>query len=70
MVPAPPPVAPAAPLEPGRRNVVRLMNRHGIDPDDFLEKVHDIDYSWLVPDPGQPTDRRHWRGLVRVGTPA
>jgi putative hydrolase of the HAD superfamily len=28
-----------------------LMNRHGIDPDDFLEKVHDIDYSWLVPDP-------------------
>ena len=28
-----------------------LMVRHGIDPDDFLEKVHDIDYSWLVPDP-------------------
>ena len=28
-----------------------LMQRHGIDPDDFLEKVHDIDYSWLVPDP-------------------
>jgi putative hydrolase of the HAD superfamily len=28
-----------------------LMERHGIDPDDFLEKVHDIDYSWLVPDP-------------------
>ncbi|MBN9255984.1 MULTISPECIES: pyrimidine 5'-nucleotidase [unclassified Mesorhizobium] len=28
-----------------------LMTRHGIDPDDFLEKVHDIDYSWLVPDP-------------------
>ena len=28
-----------------------LMNRHGIDPDDFLQKVHDIDYSWLVPDP-------------------
>ena len=27
------------------------MNRHGIDPDDFLEKVHDIDYSWLKPDP-------------------
>ncbi|BCH13610.1 hypothetical protein MesoLjLa_04610 [Mesorhizobium sp. L-2-11] len=22
-----------------------LMARHGIDPDDFLEKVHDIDYS-------------------------
>ena len=28
-----------------------LMQRHGIEPDDFLEKVHDIDYSWLVPDP-------------------
>ena len=28
-----------------------LMERHGIDPDDFLQKVHDIDYSWLVPDP-------------------
>jgi putative hydrolase of the HAD superfamily len=28
-----------------------LMNRHHIDPDDFLEKVHDIDYSWLKPDP-------------------
>lgn len=28
-----------------------LMERHGIDPDDFLEKVHDIDYSWLVPNP-------------------
>ena len=28
-----------------------LMKRHNIDPDDFLNKVHDIDYSWLVPDP-------------------
>ncbi|BCH27919.1 pyrimidine 5'-nucleotidase [Mesorhizobium sp. L-8-10] len=28
-----------------------LMERHAIDPDDFLEKVHDIDYSWLVPNP-------------------
>jgi len=28
-----------------------LMTRHGIDPDEFLERVHDIDYSWLVPDP-------------------
>ena len=27
------------------------MARHRIDPDDFLEKVHDIDYTWLVPDP-------------------
>jgi putative hydrolase of the HAD superfamily len=28
-----------------------LIQLHGIDPDDFLEKVHDIDYSWLAPDP-------------------
>jgi putative hydrolase of the HAD superfamily len=28
-----------------------LMERHHIDPDDFLEKVHDIDYSWLDPNP-------------------
>lgn len=28
-----------------------LMKRHNIDPDDFLTKVHDIDYSWLAPDP-------------------
>ena len=28
-----------------------LMERHGIDPDDFLRKVHDIDYSWVKPDP-------------------
>ncbi len=28
-----------------------LMECHNIDPDDFLQKVHDIDYSWLKPDP-------------------
>ena len=28
-----------------------LMTRHGIDPDEFLQKVHDIDYSWLEPNP-------------------
>ncbi len=28
-----------------------LIQRHGIDPDAFLEHVHDIDYSWLVPNP-------------------
>lgn len=28
-----------------------LMTLHNVDPDDFLEKVHDIDYSWLDPDP-------------------
>ena len=28
-----------------------LMIHHGIDPNDFLEKVHDIDYSWVKPDP-------------------
>ena len=28
-----------------------LMAHHGIAADDFLEKVHDIDYSWLDPNP-------------------
>lgn len=28
-----------------------LIDNYGIMPDDFLEKVHDIDYSWLDPDP-------------------
>lgn len=28
-----------------------LMARYDIDPDDFLTKAHDIDYSGLVPDP-------------------
>lgn len=28
-----------------------LMERYRIDPDDFLDKVHDIDYSWLEPNP-------------------
>ncbi|SFI86127.1 pyrimidine 5'-nucleotidase [Aerobium aerolatum] len=28
-----------------------LMTRHGIDSDDFLNKVHDIDYSWVDPNP-------------------
>ena len=28
-----------------------LMARHGIDSDDFLNKVHDIDYSWVDPNP-------------------
>ena len=28
-----------------------LIEKHGIDANDFLEKVHDIDYSWLEPDP-------------------
>lgn len=28
-----------------------LMHRHGIDPDEFLREVHDIDYSGLEPDP-------------------
>jgi putative hydrolase of the HAD superfamily len=28
-----------------------LMEVHAVDPDDFLEKVHDIDYSRLAPDP-------------------
>ncbi|MDZ5698953.1 pyrimidine 5'-nucleotidase [Chelativorans sp. M5D2P16] len=28
-----------------------LMERYRVDPDDFLQKVHDIDYDWLQPDP-------------------
>jgi len=28
-----------------------LMLNHGIDADAFLERVHDIDYSWVLPDP-------------------
>jgi putative hydrolase of the HAD superfamily len=28
-----------------------LMAHHGIEADDFLERVHDIDYSWLDPNP-------------------
>ncbi|KQT85317.1 pyrimidine 5'-nucleotidase [Aurantimonas sp. Leaf443] len=28
-----------------------LMQEHRIDPDAFLNYVHDIDYSWLAPDP-------------------
>ena len=28
-----------------------LMEMYNIDPDDFLQKVHDIDYSWIDPDP-------------------
>ncbi|MCT7373892.1 pyrimidine 5'-nucleotidase [Chelativorans salis] len=28
-----------------------LMERYHVDSDDFLQKVHDIDYNWLQPDP-------------------
>ncbi|WP_336055920.1 pyrimidine 5'-nucleotidase [Nitratireductor sp. CH_MIT9313-5] len=28
-----------------------LIERFNVDPDDFLRVVHDIDYSWLKPDP-------------------
>jgi putative hydrolase of the HAD superfamily len=45
-----------------------LMTRHGIDPDDFLEKVHDIDYSWLVPDPGLGTAIRQLPGRKFIFT--
>ena len=27
-----------------------LMQEHDVDPDAFLQYVHDIDYSWLAPD--------------------
>jgi putative hydrolase of the HAD superfamily len=45
-----------------------LMTRHGIDPDDFLEKVHDIDYSWLVPDPVLGTAIRQLPGRKFIFT--
>ena len=28
-----------------------LMQEHAVNPDGFLEFVHDIDYSWIAPDP-------------------
>lgn len=28
-----------------------LMERYHVDPDDFLQTVHDIDYSWIRPNP-------------------
>ncbi|WP_421859533.1 pyrimidine 5'-nucleotidase [Oricola sp.] len=28
-----------------------LIDNYQVDPDDFLEKVHDIDYSWIAPNP-------------------
>ncbi|MBN9070583.1 MAG: pyrimidine 5'-nucleotidase [Rhizobiales bacterium] len=39
-----------------------LMARHGVDPDDFLMRVHDIDYSWLSPDPALGEAIRHLPG--------
>lgn len=45
-----------------------LMELHNIDPDDFLEKVHDIDYSWLVPDPVLGTAIRQLPGRKFIFT--
>jgi putative hydrolase of the HAD superfamily len=45
-----------------------LMELHGIDSDDFLEKVHDIDYSWLVPDPVLGTAIRQLPGRKFIFT--
>jgi putative hydrolase of the HAD superfamily len=45
-----------------------LMTRHGIDSDDFLQKVHDIDYSWLVPDPVLGTAIRQLSGRKFIFT--
>jgi putative hydrolase of the HAD superfamily len=45
-----------------------LMALHNIDPDDFLEKVHDIDYSWLVPDPVLGTAIRQLPGRKFIFT--
>ena len=46
----------------------RLMDRYEIDPDDFLHKVHDIDYSWLVPDPSLATAIRQLPGRKFIFT--
>lgn len=45
-----------------------LIARHGIDSDDFLQKVHDIDYSWLVPDPALGTAIRQLPGRKFIFT--
>lgn len=45
-----------------------LMDRYEIDPDDFLQKVHDIDYSWLVPDPSLATAIRQLPGRKFIFT--
>ncbi len=45
-----------------------LMARHHINPDEFLEKVHDIDYSWLVPDPVLGTAIRQLPGRKFIFT--
>lgn len=45
-----------------------LMVRHGIDPDDFLQKVHDIDYTHLAPDPALGTQIRTLPGRKFIFT--
>ncbi|MBA8877360.1 pyrimidine 5'-nucleotidase [Phyllobacterium myrsinacearum] len=45
-----------------------LMDRYDIDPDDFLQKVHDIDYSWLVPDPALAMAIKHLPGRKFIFT--
>ena len=39
-----------------------LMLEHRVDYRDFLDKVHDIDYSWLDPDPALGTAIEACRG--------
>jgi putative hydrolase of the HAD superfamily len=43
-----------------------LMEEHGLDPDEFLELVHEIDYSPLTPDPvlGEAIARLSGRKLI------
>lgn len=45
-----------------------LMTLHGIDPDDFLNKVHDIDYSWVAPDPALGEAIRSLKGRKFIFT--
>lgn len=45
-----------------------LMIHHKIDSDDFLEQVHDIDYTWLKPDPKLGEAIRALRGQKFIFT--
>lgn len=43
-----------------------LMKHHNVSSEDFLDRVHDIDYSWLTPDPklGDALERLPGRKLI------
>ena len=45
-----------------------LMEEHRVDPDAFLTFVHDIDYSWLAPDPALGEEIRRLPGRKFIFT--